>query len=185
MAFLNKTIERAGWLRFGVWFVIWIAYNWWAFRPGGPWPRAIEPAGGVVPEMTPGIPALEPVRSLEAMGENTGDYLLWQLLDIPYAVMNFMVFATAMALALKALRFESSFLRFVLLLPAIYVGCELVENAFVASFAAKILPTAEPLVLIQQLATTLKFASGMPSMALGLLSLVIAAGLGLFRLARR
>ncbi|PWG74951.1 hypothetical protein DF186_15235, partial [Enterococcus hirae] len=92
-----------------------------------------------------------------------------------YAVMNFMVFATAMALALKALRLEASAARFLLLLPAIYVGCELVENALVAGFAAKILPTAEPLVLIQQLATTLKFASGMPSMALGLLSLVIAA----------
>lgn len=185
MAFVNKILEKASWLRFGAWFVVLMLFSAWAFNTNSPWTRALEAAGGVLPETKPGIPALEPVRSLEAMGENTGDYLLWQLLDIPYAVMNFMVFATAMALGLKALRLEASTLRFVFLLPAIYVGCELVENAFVASFAAKILPTAEPLVLIQQLATTLKFTSAMPSMALGLLGLVIAAVLGLVRLVRK
>lgn len=185
MAFINRTIEKASWLRFAAWFVVWFMFTWWAFRPGGIWPRVVENAGGTVPEMTPGIPAVEPVRSLEAMGDNTGEYLLWQLLDIPYALMNFMVAAIAMGLALKALRLDKSALRFLLLLPAIYVGCELVENALVASFAAKLLPAAEPLVLIQQLATTVKFGTGMPSMFLGLLSLAIAAVAGIVRLVRK
>lgn len=178
-------MEKAGWLRFIIWFIILAAFSVWAFGMDSPWTRALDAAGGVLPETKPGIPAVEPVRSLEAMGEDRGDYIFWQVLDIPYAIMNYMVAVMAMALGLKALRLEASPLRFLLLLPAIYVACELVENALVAGFAAELLPTAEPLVLIQQLATTLKFGTGMPAMTLGLLGVVIAAVAGVARAVRK
>lgn len=185
MGWIATRIEKASWVSFLIWFVILMAFSTWAFTMDSPWTRALEAAGGVLPETKPGIPAIEPVRSLEAMGENRGDYLLWQLLDIPYAIMNFMVVSIALGLGLKALRLDASPLRFLLLLPAVYVACELVENALVASFAAEILPTAEPLVLLQQFATTLKFGTGMPGMALGLLALVIAAIASGIRLVRK
>ncbi|WDI32316.1 hypothetical protein PUV54_03805 [Hyphococcus flavus] len=185
MISFSRIIDKASWGHFAIWFAISAAYNWWAFRPGGIWPRVVENAGGVVPEMKPGIPAIEPVRSLDAMGENTGDYLLWQLLDIPYAFLNVMIVTIAIGLGLKALKLGATPLRFLLALPFIYFVSEIVENALVAGFASGSLPVSEPVVLVQQLATTLKFASGVPGMFLALLSLAIAAIAGLIRLVRK
>lgn len=182
---INARIAKASWAGFLIWFVILMAFSTWAFSMDSPWTRALDAAGGILPETKPGIPAIEPVRSLQAMGADRGDYLLWQALDIPYALMNFFVTAIAMGLGLKALRLDKSALRFLLLLPAIYVGAELVENAFVAAFAAGLLPTSEPLVLTQQLATTIKFGSGMSGLALGFAAIVAAFVAALLRLLRR
>lgn len=185
MGWIGTRIEKANWVSFVVWLAILMAFSMWAFLTDSPWTRVLEAAGGFLPETIPGIPAIEPVRSLEAIGENRGDYLLWQLLDIPYAIMNFMVVSIALGLGLKALRLDASLLRFLLLLPAIYVACELVENALVASFAAEILPTAEPLVLLQQFATSLKFASLPPAVFLGAIGVALALGLPAIRLVRK
>lgn len=181
---LHQRIANASWAGFFIWFVILMAFSTWAFSMDSPWTRALEAAGGVLPETKPGIPAIEPVRSFQAMGGERGDYLLWQALDVPYALMNFFVIANAMGLGLKALRLDQSFLRFLLLLPAIYVGAELVENTFLSAFAAELFAISEPMVLTQQFATTMKFASGMPGLALGFASLIaafIVAALGFFK----
>jgi len=169
-----RRIEKTQWPGFLVTLAIWFAYNWWAFETDSPWTRALNAAGGVLPETKPGIPAIEPQRSIEALGSHVGDYLLWQVFDIPYAILNLLVTAGAMALALRATKLGGSPLRFLLYLPVIYVACEIVENAFVAGFAAGVIPIQETFVLIQQLATTVKFSTGMPALALGALSLVIA-----------
>ena len=167
MSWVNPTIEKASWKRFLVWFALLFVFSLWAFNLDSPWTRALDLACGVLPETKPGIPAIEPIRSLDALGGNTGDYLLWQLLDIPYAVMNLMVTTTGIALGLKAMRLGSGFWRGLII-------CELVENSFLAAFASKLLTPCEPIVLLQQLATTLKFASGFPAMAFGALGVVIA-----------
>lgn len=178
---IAKRIEKSTWTGFAIWFAVLFVFSIWAFDMDSPWTRALEAAGGVLPETKPGIPALEPVRSLDAIGADKGDYLLWQALDIPYALMNFFYAAIGIGLALKALRFEKTLLRFLILLPAIYVGCELVENAFLASFAAGLLKPIESLVLIQQFATTLKFAAGIPCLFLGAGGALIALVAGLVR----
>ena len=174
MSWVNPTIEKASWKRFLVWFAMLFVFSLWAFNLDSPWTRALDLACGVLPETKPGIPAIEPIRSLDALGGNTGDYLLWQLLDIPYAVMNLMVTTTGIALGLKAMRLGSGFWRGLIILPMLYLICELVENSFLAAFASKLLTPCEPIVLLQQLATTLKFASGFPAMAFGALGVVIA-----------
>ncbi|WP_428407806.1 hypothetical protein [Hyphococcus sp.] len=185
MAFISRMIEQASWTRFFVWFVILFVFSAWAFNMDSPWTRALEAAGGVLPETKPGIPALEPVRTLDALGDDRRDYILWQLVDIPYALMNFFFASMGMGLGLKALRLDKSILRFLLVLPAIYVVCEVIENALVASFAAKIIAPAEGVVLVQQLATSLKFASGMPALLLGVLGAALAFIALLIRLIRK
>ena len=90
----------------------------------------------------------------------------------------------AIALALKALRIEKSIVKFLLVLPPLYVFCEVIENSLVAAFAAKIIAPAESVVLVQQLATTIKMFSGYGSMFLGMAALAVAAVAGLAGLVR-
>jgi hypothetical protein len=183
---ITRRIETASWRRFFVWFVLWFAYNWWAFSMSSPWTRALAAGGGKLPESQPGFPPIEPQRSLDALAaaNATCDYLLWQALDFPYAIGNLFVTSIAIALALKAMRLEKSALRFLLVLPPLYVFCEVIENALVAAFAAKTVAPGEAVVLIQQAATTVKMFSGFGSMFLALAALlvaVLAALVGVFR----
>jgi hypothetical protein len=182
---IEKQIQSASWLRFTLWFAVLFIFSAWAFNMDSPWTRALVEAGGLLPESQPGFPAIEPERSLSMLDGAKSDYILWQALDIPYAIMNLMVASIGMGLGLKALRLGASPLRFLLLFPMVYVICEIVENSFVALFASGALATSEPAVLLQQLATTVKFASGMSAMALGMLSVVIALIAGLVRLVRK
>lgn len=167
-------LDRASWIRAASAFLLLYVYTWWAFAPGSAWKTSLDAAGGKLPETQPGIPAIEPVRSLEALGDATNDYLLWQVIDLPYAILNLAMMSLTMALGLKALRLVTSPLRFLLILPLIYFCCELVENALLASFASGLLWPSEPVVLAQQFATTMKFTTGMSSFALGLLGVFCA-----------
>lgn len=186
-SWIATRMEKAHWRGFAIWFVLWFAYNWWAFNMESPWTRAVKGGGGKLPEMQPGFPPIEPQRSLDALAASnaTGDYILWQALDFPYAIGNLFVASIAMALALKAVKLDKSILRYLLVLPPLYVFCEVIENSIVAAFAAKLVAPSEAVVLVQQLATTVKFGSGFGSMFLGLASLVIAALVGVIRLFRK
>lgn len=183
---ISSRLEKADWKSFAIWFAALFAFNWWAFYTSSPWTRAFAAAGGKLPESQTGFPPIEPQRSLDALaGANaTGDYILWQAFDIPYAIGNLFVTSIAIALALKATRLDKSFLRFLLILPPLYVLGEVIENSLVAAFAGKLIAPGESVVLVQQAATTVKMLSGFASMFLGLVSLVIAmlaALIGLFR----
>jgi hypothetical protein len=180
-------LRIATWRNLAVWFAAYFAFNWWAFFTSSPWTRALVAGGGRLPEAQFNFPADEPQRSLAALEAKnaTGDYLLWQAADIPYAVLGAMVSSLAMGLALKALRLSASPVKYVLLFPAFYGVCEIAENSLVAAFAAKLMEPAEPFVSAQQAATALKGLFGFGSMGLTLLSLVIAVIAGLVRYARR
>ncbi len=174
---ISARLRKASWRAFAIWFFAWSAYNWWAINMDSPWTRALAAAGGRVPESQAGFPPIEPQRSLDALAaaNATGDYIFWQALDIPYALLNVMVTSVAMALALRATRLAASPLQYLLLLPALYLLCEMIEDSLVAAFAAKLAAPVEGIVLVQQAATTLKLASGYGSMALALFSLLIAS----------
>jgi hypothetical protein len=183
---LRKRVESATWLEFGLWFAASFAFNWWAFFTPSPWTRALAAGGGKLPESQFDFPDGEPQRSLDALAANNaiGDYLAWQAFDIPYAVLGFMVSVLAMALALKALRLAASPVRFVLLLPALYVVCEIAENSLVAAFAAGLVAPGAPVVGVQQTATAVKGVAGFGSMGLTLLSLVVAVAAVVARVVR-
>ncbi len=185
MSWIDKRIESATWVKFAVWFVILFAFSAWAFNMDGPWTRALAAGGGVLPESQPGFHAAEPALSLGRLGEAKGDYLLWQVLDLPYAFFNLMALSLGMALGLKKTGFQKSPLRFLLLLPVIYVGCELVENSLVALFATGKLAMEGGAVQAQQAVTTLKFATGLPSLLLGFGGAAVAALAQLARLVFR
>lgn len=178
---IHTRIERANWTGFFVWFGLLFVFSFWAFGLESPWTRALEAGGGLLPETQPGLNAIEPQRTLGLLGQARGDYITWQFLDVPYAIMNLMVGSIGLGIGLKAIRLEASPLRWLLVLPIIYLICELVENTAVALFASGALSPAEPIVLLQQLATTLKFSAGMPGLMLGMLGAIIAAILGLVR----
>ena len=178
-------LDRASWRAFGAWFAVAFLYDLWAINMPSPFTRALSAAGGRLPESQPGFPAGEPLRSLEALGPATGDYLLWQWLDIPYAFLAVMMTSTAMALGLKSLRPHGAMLKPLLWVPLVYFGCEIVENTLVELFAARVLAPAPPAALLQQLATSVKFAAGYASLALAALGAVIAATAALVGLARR
>lgn len=182
---INARIERANWMGFFIWFGLLFAFSFWAFGLESPWTRALEAGGGLLPETQPGLNAIEPQRTLSRLGEATNDYIIWQLLDVPYAIMNLMAGSIGLGLGLKAIRLETSLLRWLLALPLIYLVCEIIENTAVALFASGVLAPAEPIVLIQQLATTLKFSAGMPGLMLGMLGVIITAIVGLVRIIKK
>ncbi len=151
------------------------------------WGKAVAAGGGKVPEMLPGLPAVEPARSMEALRANdaVGDYVLWQAIDIPYALLNLLAITAAMALFLRKAGIERGLVRSMLFLPIIYFLMELVENGMVVAFALEALPPNGAPALVQQVATTTKLSSGMGGIALAMLSLIGAAAIDLFRLFRR
>lgn len=177
--------QNASWRGLLFWFVIAFAYNYWAINMPSPFTRALAAAGGRLPESQPGFPAGEPSRSLAALGDSTGDYLLWQWLDIPYAFLAVMMTSTAVALGLKSLRPRGAALKPLLWTPLVYFGCEIVENTMVELFAARILSPAPPAALLQQIATSVKFAAGYASLALAALGVIAAATAAAARLVMR
>jgi len=183
---IKNRIERSSWLQFAVLFAALFGYSWWAFSLDGPWTRALAAAGGKLPEMLPGIPAVEPARSMALLEEAgaIGDYLAWQALDMPYAILNLLAMTTAMGLALRKTGLAASPARLMLFLPVIYLLMEFVENAMVAGYAGDMLPRDGNVVLVQQAATTVKLAAGWGSAFLALAGLVLAAVADLIRLAR-
>ncbi len=181
--FIQGRIEKAQWSRFALWFVPLFIFNYWAFFTSSPWTQALE-AAGTLPEMLTGFPVDQPALAFSALGETTGSYILWQVADIPYAILNMLVLSTLIGLGLKRFHLQSSPLQYLLLLPYIYLITEFFENMPLALMAAGILPQANAVVLFQQAATTIKLYSGWPSSVIGLMALVAIVSANLFRFIR-
>ncbi len=94
-----------------------------------------------------------------------------------------MLTMTAVALGIRATGLKA--LGFLLMVPPLYLAMELVENAAVAAFAAKVLAPSEGAVLVQQVATTVKMGAGWGSMILALAGLAAALIAALLSLLRR
>lgn len=178
------TVANAKWSMFALWFAAWCGVSWLFFYRDSAWTRALAAGGGKLPESQPGFPPVEPQRSLDALAaaNATPDYILWQALDLPFAFVTVMLTMTAMALGLRATGMKA--LSFALFLPPLYFAAEIVENSFVAAFAGKVFAPSEGLVLVQQLATTIKMGAGWGSMVLALIALaaaLLSAFIGFFR----
>ncbi|MEO1250751.1 MAG: hypothetical protein AAFW81_00215 [Pseudomonadota bacterium] len=172
---IENRLQRSSWLGFLIWFAGLMGYSFWAFMADTPWTRALEAAGGKLPEMQPNFPGDEPAQSISALREAGAipDYLMWQVLDFPYAALNLLATATAMALGLRALKLGAGPARYLLLLPLLYFAAETIENALLALYAGAGVGGA--LTGVQQGATAVKFAAGNASLLLGLVALIIAA----------
>lgn len=177
---MKSRIARASWRGFLVPFALLFAYSWWAFMTPGPWTAVFEASGERLPEMAPGFPPTMPAAAFDKLGDKKGAYVLFQAVDIPYAILNFVALGAAIALGLKKTGLGSGVLRFALVAPALYLGAEFIENGLLAGFASGRLPLVEPIVLAQQATTTVKLASGWFSIIAALIGVLAALAAGLF-----
>lgn len=172
-----------------------IGYSVWAFLSPGPW-RNIAAATGdgaandlaqvpKIPEVMPGLPAGEPAASFSKMSEVIDQYILFQAIDIPYAIISMMMAIAAISVGLKRFNLGNSAVKFVLFLPIIYFVSELVENSLLAAMAGEYIPDHSIIVLLQQSATTAKFVTdGLTSVAMAI-SIITAIGAAIFSLFKR
>lgn len=180
-SYISKRIKAASWRSLGIWFALLMAYSFWAFGMDSPWTRALEAGGGTLPEMTPGFPPVEPARTLERLSDSKTDYVLWQIADAPYAILNILVFTTAISLGLKKAGLDGSPLRWLTFLPLAYGFGEIVENSLLTAFTLEALAPHGWGALVQQGATTLKHFSAFGAIGVGLISLLLAALLNVLR----
>ena len=172
MISIAKLVDRATFTRLGIFLAALLAYSFWAFSGDTAWSRALVAAGGALPEMQPGFPPIEPLRTLSALGESTSDYLIWQALDVPYIILNVLVTITAIGITLKKFDLAKTPYRLLVGLPIMYAATEAIENTLLFLFAAGYLAPTEPPVLLQQTATTLKLASFMAALFVGLVGML-------------
>ncbi len=169
-SWIDKRIEKASWTRLLIFFASLFAYSFWAFRPTGQFQQAHETAGPL-PETIFGYPEGEPERAFSQLFGLQSDYMLFQAIDIPYAILNFFVITAIIALALKHFRLGATPFRFALILPGIYLVAEFLENTMLVVLA-KGGGAPAGLIPIQQTMTSLKWIAAAPSMTLSLLSLL-------------
>lgn len=172
--FLQQQIDTAGWLKFFAAFGALLGYSYWAFALPGAWARAS--AATALPETLQGFPAGQPAAAFAALGDARGDYLLFQLIDIPFACLNAFALSAGIALALRRLSLGPAPLRFLLLLPLMLLAAEIVEDALLAMMASEILPVTPLTAGLQQAATNLKFASMMLAAPVMLIGVALAGG---------
>ena len=177
---IDTKIEHAKlWPFFASFFALAI-YAGWAFRPGGLWERVVDIANGGPPETKIGFPAVEPARSINLLSGDQNIYLLWQVADIPYAILNMSLMSAGLALGLKTLNLSGTFGRILLALPVVYLIGEVVENSLLsAMITGRLDPNGTP-ALFQQLATTFKLSTGFISMPLALIGGLGAVLLALY-----
>lgn len=170
---ISERIEKANWTRFLISFAALMAYSFWLFRPTGRFMQA-KASVGKLPEEMFGFPVGEPERAFSQLFGLQSDYMLFQALDIPYAILNFFAYTAIIALALKNFRLQGSPARFLMVLPAIYLVAEFLEDTLLVVLASNG-GAAGLLATLQQAMTNLKFAAGFPSAILSLIALIALA----------
>lgn len=176
-------IGRATWVRAILIFILLFAYAWWAFVAPGFWSRA-EAAAGPLPETLPGFPAGQPAAAFARLGEATSDYLIFQAVDIPFAILNALWIAVAIALALRRFDLARSPLRFALIIPGVVLGAEFAEDFLLFMMAADYIPDAGAPALIQQVLTNVKTVSAGAGFLAAVLSVVVVLVADIARLFR-
>ena len=179
---INKRIESSSWTRFLISFAALVVYSLWAFRPSGRFLQA-KSSAGTLPEEMFGFPAGEPERAFSQLFGLQGDYMLFQAIDIPYAILNYFAFSAIIALALKRFRLDATPFRFVLILPVIYLAAEFIENTMLIILVRGGAPGN--LAFVQQAMTSLKWAAGFPATILAVVSLLALGIMFLTKLIRR
>ncbi|MFC2951834.1 hypothetical protein ACFOOP_07830 [Marinicaulis aureus] len=184
MKFISRSIEKAGWVKFLVSFILLFAYSYWAFIRPGFWSRAND-AAAPLPETLQGFPEGEPARAFALLGEATSDYLIFQAVDIPFALLNAVMIIAAIGLGLKTLKLAGTPLRFLLILPLILFASEIVEDALLFLMAADYIADTGAPALTQQIMTNIKGAAGMLGTVCALAAIIGAGVAWLVRLFRK
>lgn len=132
-------------------------------------------AAGRLPETAPGFHQDLPGAAFGKLGGAKNSYQKFQLIDIPYALLNTIFALTSIGLGLKTLNLALSAGRFLLFVPLIYLGAEAIENTLLLAMSATLIDISHRAVFIQQAATTIKFIAIGPALTLSILAISIAA----------
>ena len=100
MTFISRSIQKASWLKFFVSFILLFGYSYWAFIRPGFWTRAND-AAAPLPETLQGFHEGQPALAFSNLGETTSDYLLFQAVDIPFALLNAAMITAAMRMRIR------------------------------------------------------------------------------------
>ncbi len=179
---IEKKIETASWARSLISIATLLAYSFWIFRPSGRYQQAKQSVG-TLPEEMFGFPDGEPAQAFSQLFGLQSDYILFQAIDIPYAILSFFAYTSIIALALKRFGFGATPMRFALLLPGISLVAEFIENTLLVILVRGGGETGS-VVSLQQAMTSLKWASGFPSQILALMSLLALGILFLIKFIR-
>lgn len=171
---IDKQIDNATWARFLIAFLLLFVYGYWVFAKPGAWTRAKE-AAGPLPETLQGFPDGQPALAFSKLGEATGDYLYVQVLDIPFAILNMAMIATALALGLRRFDLRASPLKYALVVPLVLVASEFIEDPLLFLMASGRIPDSGTFATIQQVMTNIKGVSGMLGMMAALFSVAATA----------
>jgi hypothetical protein len=164
--YLTMVVERASWRRVLLSLALLFGYSFWAFLINSAWSETLAAAGGALPEALPGFPADEPMRSFTLLREaNLIDaYRSFQAIDVPFAVLNAFFMWAVLALGVKRFASSTAPVRYLMLLPCVYMLAEFVEDGLLVLLAGGRLGEPAGLVLVQQAATSLKWASLAPTL---------------------
>lgn len=177
----SRMVERASWTLVCVSLLLLVAYSYWAFAVDTSWSSALSAAGGQLPETSPGFGGDEPERSLALLEEAglTATYMRFQAIDIPFALLNALFLWSVLAVAAKRFTKPASAIRLFAFLPCLYLLAEFVENPLLALLASGTFGEPPVIILVQQAATSLKWAAMAPTsaIALALLLVMIVAAL--------
>lgn len=180
---IDTQLEKAGWLRFFIFFALVVAYSVWAFVLPGPWTQlvaatSVDGVAPVLPELMFGFPDGEPAASFQKLQDLKDQYMLFLMIDLGAVLLSLMMVTSGIALGLRRYNLQGSFLRYILLLPIVHFFAEAIENALLAAMVSDAMPPAGLIVTIQQSATSVKFIVD----GVNLIALVIAivASVGAF-----
>ncbi len=180
---IETQLEKAGWIRFLIFFALVGAYSVWAFVLPGPWAQLVAATSSdgvapVLPELMFGYPAGEPAASFQKLQGLKDQYMLFLIIDLGAVLLSLMMVTSGVALGLRRYNLQDSFLRYLLLLPVVHFFAEATENALLAAMVADVMSPEGLMVTIQQSATSMKFiADGVNSLAL---VIAIVASIGAF-----
>lgn len=180
---IARRIETASWRKWLAWLAAMIGYSIWAFVRPGPWTRLTEATGegtGVpkIPELMFGFPEGQPAATFELLGPLARDYAVFQVIDILYVALALAMTISGIAIGLKRFRLSASLLRYILLVPLVYLVAEIVENGLLFAMATGSLTASGWAATLQQSATSVKFvADSVNTLALGA-SILLSLGAG-------
>lgn len=167
-------IEKASFLKVIAALSILISYSYWAFAIDTSWSNAMA-AADHLPEATPGFHSTLPKTALDTLLEAPNNiidaYIKFQLIDIPYALLNAFFALAGIGFLVKILNIQSPTVKILFFLPIIYVGAEFIENFLLFHMASLRIASTDLPATIQQSATIVKFLTIAPAMILALLSI--------------
>ena len=178
MNILSRLILSANPVAIGLAAIALLAYGFVIVDVLPQWQQLHAAAGGRLPEEAFGM-RYDLAGFLDRLSnDQRADYIVLQLLDIPFFVVQALIVSWAMALGIKAMKWEEIGATWLLALPVIGLEADLVEN--LGLVLATFTHDASSHWGYVFVATQLKFITAQVAIALGAFGFLVWAGRNLY-----